>query len=477
MIHDNKPLFDSVTALSGEFSREWTPVTLSGPWTETLGWTLEELFKTPFYQLIHPADLQYSISRGAAKEDLSVFQSFENRVRCRDGSYKNILWHYLKLPGAAHSLVFARDITKVKMERYLAEKSQEVATVGGWYLDFASNQVFWSHQTYLLFGVDPQTFTPTVENSFSFFDPEDIKYLEEHYSALASDPQNAERDTGITKANGDRGSLRLTIRVAKSNGILQGLYGTVQDISAEKEIKNRLIQSKEHAERVTRIKSDFLANISHEIRTPMNAIAGMVDLLSESPLNEEQRKYAEILSRASGNLLNILNDVLDLAKLEANKLTFEKIPFSIKDVIERSSDLIKGKLQNKNITLTTEISDTAPMITIGDPSRLQQVLNNLLGNAIKFTDQGGITVRAYSNDRQFISFEVSDTGIGIAAESLPHLFHRFFQVDSSISRRFGGTGLGLSICKELVERMGGQIEAQSIEGKGTTIRFTLPYPT
>ena len=291
------------------------------------------------------------------------------------------------------------------------------------------------------------------------------------------DPQDAERDTGVTKANGERGNLRLTIRISKSDGALIGLYGTVQDISVEKEIRDNLIQAKEDAELATRIKSDFLANISHEIRTPMNAIVGMVELLNETPLTEEQRQYSEVLSRASESLLNILNDVLDLAKLEANKLTFEKVPFSIREVIERSSDLIKNKIDTKNISLKVDISEATPLVILGDPSRLQQVFNNLLANAIKFTNKGSITIRAFSNNLQFISFEIIDTGIGIPADSLPHLFHRFFQVDSSISRRYGGTGLGLSICKELIERMGGMIEAESIEGQGTTIRFTLPYST
>jgi PAS domain S-box-containing protein len=475
MIHNDQPLFNSESTMSGEFSRDWTPLTLTGQWSETLGWTLEELLKTPFYNLIHPADLEYSVTRGATNSDLSSFQSFENRVRCKDGSYKNILWHYLRIPGSVNSLIFARDITKLKIERYLAEKSQKVARVGSWCLDFNSNQVFWSQETYVLFGVDPKTFTPTVENAFSFFDPEDLAFLHQHYSSLADNPQNAERDTGITKANGERGNLRLTIRITKNDQTLVGLYGTVQDISAEKEIKDHLIQAKNDAERATRIKSDFLANISHEIRTPMNSIVGMVDLLNETPLNEEQRQYSEVLSRASVNLLNILNDVLDLAKLEANKLTFEKVPFSVRDVIDRCAHLVKNKLENKNVLLNINISDTAPLVVLGDPSRLQQVFNNLLGNAIKFTDKGSITIRTFSSNRQFISFEIIDTGIGIPASSLPHLFHRFFQVDSSISRRYGGTGLGLSICKELIERMGGQIEAESIEGQGTTIRFTLPY--
>lgn len=475
MIHDNLPLFNSESSLSGEFSREWNALSLKGPWTETVGWSLEELLQTPFYKYIHPQDLQYSIAKGAEKEDLSNFQSFENRFRCEDGSYKDILWHYLRHPDANKYLIFARDITKLKIERYLAQKSQQVARVGSWHLDFKSCQVFWSQETYALFGVDPKKFIPTVENAFSFFDPEDLAYLQNHYSSLSTNPENAERDVGVTKGNGEHANLRLTIRVAKSEGVLKGLYGTVQDITAEIDTKVRLIQAKEEAERATRIKSDFLANISHEIRTPMNAIVGMVDLLNETPLNEEQRKFSDVLARASGNLLNILNDVLDLAKLEANKLTFENIPFSIREVIDRCSNLVKTKLENKNITLNVTISDSAPTIILGDPSRVQQVLNNLLGNAIKFTDKGSITIRVFSVSRQFISFEVTDTGIGIAAKSLPLLFHRFFQVDSSISRRYGGTGLGLSICKELIEKMGGEIKAESIEGQGTTIRFTLPY--
>lgn len=475
MTNDKEPLFDSKDELGGEFSREWKAISLSGPWDEVLGWSLDELLQTPFYKIIHPDDLRAAIDGSIDHHEKSHFKSVENRIRCKNGSYKNIWWHFYIDVDSKRIFVTAQDITNLKLEKFLAQRSQQVAHIGSWFLNYSDLQIYWTAETYELFGVHPNNFTPNIENVFSFYNPEDTEFLKEHYSALAKDGQNVDRDVKIRKPNGESVLLRLTVRVLRDNGKVAGLYGTVQDISVEKEINRRLVQAKEEAELATRIKSDFLANISHEIRTPMNSIIGMAELLGETSLDEEQRQYSDVLSRASGNLLRILNDVLDLAKLEANQLKFENIAFNIHEIIHGCAELVKHQLEEKNLELEIAIAASAPAIMYGDPSRIQQVLNNLLANAIKFTDQGKIVIRAFKSDQpRLITFEVIDSGIGIPAASLPHLFRRFYQVDSSTSRKYTGTGLGLSICKELIEKMGGQIEVKSTEGQGSTFRFTLP---
>ncbi|MDG0817781.1 PAS domain-containing sensor histidine kinase [Bdellovibrio svalbardensis] len=475
MIADQQPLFDSNIEMSGEFGRDWTPVSLNGPWSEVFGWSLEELLQTPFYKLIHAEDLQKTVELGAYTFTTPHPISIENRIRCKNGHYREILWDIFVTPGTDKVLVYIRDITKLKVERFLAQKSQQVAHIGSWSLDYSDLQVCWTEETYRIFGVHPDTFTPDFKNVFSFYSPEDVEELRLYYNTLPESARESDREIQIFKPNGETAFIRLTARVLKNNGVNVYLFGTVQDISAEREVKRRLVQAKEEAELASKIKTDFLANISHEIRTPMNSIIGMVDILSETSLTEEQRQYADVLSRASENLLRILNDVLDLAKLEANQLRFENIAFNVHDVIYRSVELVKHRIENKKLNLEVNIEPSVNTIIYGDPARIEQVFNNLLANAVKFTEQGTIQIHAHkSNQPQFIAFKVIDTGIGIPPESIPHLFRRFYQVDSSISRRYGGTGLGLSICKEIIERMGGKIEVNSVEGQGSSFNVLIP---
>lgn len=230
-------------------------------------------------------------------------------------------------------------------------------------------------------------------------------------------------------------------------------------------------------ERASRTKSEFLANMSHEIRTPLNVIIGMADLLEDAPLQEHQRHYLEISRKAGDNLLNIINDILDISKIESGLITLEKCALDLPEIVTEVFEMFSSKAQAKNVQLKLVIAEEVKNIYLGDPTRTRQILSNLVSNALKFTEKGFIEIRVRpSSDTSLpgnILFEVQDTGIGIEPHVVPSLFKPFTQADTTITRKFGGTGLGLSICKRLTEMMNGSISVESSPGVGSTFRFTL----
>ena len=232
-------------------------------------------------------------------------------------------------------------------------------------------------------------------------------------------------------------------------------------------------------ERATRAKSDFLAAMSHEIRTPMNAIIGMADLLSQTSLTSDQRKYVEVFQRAGENLLNLINDILDLSKVESGKVDLESVEFDLASVVSKATEIIHIRAMTKGLTVRYKIAPGVPTGLVGDPGRVQQVLINLLGNSMKFTEKGGLEVTVEqdpeSNQLGRLRFAVSDTGIGIPAEKLDLIFESFTQADSSTTRKYGGTGLGLSISRQLVALMQGRIWVTSQVGTGSTFYFTAAF--
>ena len=243
------------------------------------------------------------------------------------------------------------------------------------------------------------------------------------------------------------------------------------------ESKNQMQQSAKRADDANRAKSSFLALMSHEIRTPMTGIFGMIDFLRETNLTEEQKEFVVTIRDCSKTLLNTLNDILDFSKIESGKLAISKVNFDLHGVMNNSGRVLREIAGNKGLELLVEIDGTVPRFMYGDPHRMQQVIMNLLNNAVKFTERGTVELRAFymETEQPRLHVEVRDTGIGISKESMAKLFGAFSQADDSIARKYGGSGLGLSIAKNLIKLMGGRIDVMSEEGKGSTFWFELPY--
>jgi PAS domain S-box-containing protein len=263
-----------------------------------------------------------------------------------------------------------------------------------------------------------------------------------------------------------------------AKGELRGFSKVTRDATELKKATDALVAARQRAEGANRAKSDFLAAMSHEIRTPMNAILGMSDLLKETDLNDLQREYVDRCRRAGASLLALINDILDLSKIESGRFELEHVPFDLEDLVERTTEIIAPRAHLKGVGLLARFAPESPRNLIGDPTRLQQILINLLGNALKFTEQGEIvlTVAPGGGNPGHVEFEVADTGIGISGDKLEMIFEDFTQAESSTTRRFGGTGLGLGIARRLVQRMGGSLTVNSTAGKGSTFRFDAVFP-
>lgn len=358
--------------------------------------------------------------------------------------------------------------------------TQETAGIGFWSYDLKEESV-WSDYMYTIFGLPlkPEEEGIEFETWTSLIHPDDqgLTYQMINKSLLIGEIRHQFR---IIRECGEIRKINMiTKKQTNSSGEFICLFGVCQDITEDLNAREALVEAKEVAENAARVKQEFLANMSHEIRTPMNAILGFSDIVLHSSLNVEQKKYMQIIFESAQTLLVVINDILDFSKIEAGKLTIEKIHFRMDMLLAMQQKLFSVKVEESNIQLIFDTDPTLPAVLIGDRVRISQILNNLIGNAIKFTEKGEVRVTTSVVDQELnyytLEIEVKDTGTGIAQNKLEAIFNSFEQENDSTNRQYGGTGLGLTIVKKIIEMMGGEIwvESQEKQGSAFTIRLQL----
>ena len=376
-----------------------------------------------------------------------------------------------------------RDITDRKVveetlrqsQQHLAEIKQ-MARLGSWQLSYAQNRLIWSEQTFRIFGVKPQGFAATYEAFLETVHPEDRAVVDE---AFACSVRNGQNDYEIEHRiiRQDTGEVRYVHEKCKherdADGELVCSVGMVQDITERKAIEQALHSASQAAEAANRAKSLFLAKVSHEIRTPLTAIVGYGEMLEDAGLSPEHRKYLAAINNASHTLSSLINDILDLSKIDSGELLIKQEDIRLRSFIGKLADLQKEQIANKGLALDVSIGADVPDSLVGDPLRIQQILLNLLGNAVKFTENGSITLCAAPISTDHLRLEVIDTGIGIAADEIDGIFDPFNQARDG--RSIDGTGLGLAINRSLIRLLGGEIfQVESEPGKGSRFGFQIP---
>ncbi|MBH0199661.1 MAG: PAS domain S-box protein [Nitrospira sp.] len=374
-----------------------------------------------------------------------------------------------------------------KAEQALRTSEGRLATtvkgtnIGIWDWDLTSNGVYLSPEWKRQLGYEDHELVNSFEEWRRLLHPED---QDRAWGAienfLLTRPTQFELEHRLRHKDGSyRWILARGTAVRSEADVPTRIVGINIDVTDRRESEEALRHAKEAAEAATQAKSQFLANMSHEIRTPMNGVLGLAELLLQCTLGEKERRLTESIHRSGTALLAIINDILDFSKIEAGKLRLETIPFEVRRTIQETVDLSGPDAQKKQLKLSLHIDDGVPDFLLGDPMRLRQILVNLVGNAVKFTEHGfievSVTLESLKEEECGLMVTVRDTGIGLSPEVETHIFDAFSQADSSTTRRYGGTGLGLAIVKQLVTLMGGQIDHQSRLGEGSTFRFTAYF--
>jgi PAS domain S-box-containing protein len=469
----------------------------------TLGYTQAEIIgkTTADLNLFTDADEQKRVGRILAEH--GAIRDFELQVRCKDGTIRTGLFsgEIINIQGTHFFLTVMVDITAKKAAeeelQHLAARLSLATRAGGigvWDYDIVNNILLWDEQMMLLYGVKKEEFGGAYEAWRKGLHPDDLTRGDDEIAMAIRGDKEFDTEFRVVWPDGSIHTIRANAIVQRdTTGKALRMIGTNWDISRQKESEEFLRQMNDYleesnagaaelamqAEKANAAKSDFLATMSHEIRTPMNGVIGMTGLLLDTPLTDKQRHYVEIAKSSGESLLALINDILDFSKIEAGKLDFEQIGFDLQETMNSCAMGFEYISRTKGLTLLWTINPDVPVRLVGDATRLRQILTNLIGNAIKFTEKGsvvvGCTLEADQQDGCVVRFSVQDSGVGIAKDKQHLLFRHFAQADASMTRKYGGTGLGLAICKRLAEMMGGSIGFESTPGVGSTFWFILHF--
>ncbi len=385
-------------------------------------------------------------------------------------------------------MITAQDVSEILAALERSKRSEQrfdiAAKIGGvhvWEMDYRRRELhkFGAEDTFF---EEPNTFEGLSEDIYGGIHPDDVEGVKAAWAAHEADP-NIPYGVEYRVRRGDGKEVwafSTSELILDERGSPSRLVGAMQNITARKQAEAAIVKARDEAEAANRAKSEFLANMSHEIRTPMNGVMGMNALLMRTALSPEQRKYADAVRVSADCLLGIINDILDISKLEAGKVELETIDFTLSSVVEDVVELLSPRAAEKGLEVAADLDDGARIGFRGDPSRLRQVVLNLLSNAIKFTEDGYVAVEVRSRPAGPVAtrlrLEVLDTGVGVPAEAKSRLFEKFQQADGSITRKFGGTGLGLSICRQLTQLMGGEIGVRDRPGGGSVFWVEVELP-
>jgi PAS domain S-box-containing protein len=456
------------------------------------------------HRLVHPDDRD-----GHSEACLKGFRekadfATDFRLMLLDGTIKHLhaIWHPVldKTGEVVEYVGTAADVTERKhaeealrrSEAYLAE-AQSLSHTGSFGWKPSTGEVLWSGEIFRIFQYGSTT-KPTVELLLQRLHPEDRALAQQTIERASQEGKDFEHEYRLLMPDGSVKYIHVVARASRDESGSVEFVGAVMDVTEQHQarlvLEEDIVRQKrvEVAEAANRAKDEFLANVSHEIRTPMNAILGMTELVLDTPLTEDQRQCLTTVKSGADSLLSIINDLLDFSKIEAGKLKLDRADFSLRTVLGDTLRALAIRAHKKGLELVSHVQPDVPDALIGDAARLRQVLLNLVGNAIKFTDQGEVVVRvevaadAVPDGEVALHVTVSDTGIGISQEEQETIFNAFEQEDTSTTRKYGGTGLGLTIAARLVALMGGAINVKSEPGRGSTFAFTArfgrqPHPT
>ncbi|MCC5897019.1 MAG: PAS domain-containing protein [Phormidium sp. BM_Day4_Bin.17] len=474
-------------------------VTFNGNWGTMLGYEKHEISNNfhEWESRVHPQDLEgaYADIKRHLQGESNVYQN-EHRLRCKDGSYKWILakgrvvqWdeagNPLRFIGT-HNDIDARkqaELTLITLNQQF-KKAQEVANLGYWSFDLASEKITWSEEVFKIFGITPDQGEPTYAEHLKQYHPEDLPQVLEHIeAAYRGIPQ--QYDFRLVHPTGKIRYATSHVEVEVRNGKTIRLFGTVMNITKRKQNEAIIQQALSAADAANRAKSQFLANMSHELRTPLNAILGFTDMMSHDPeIPREQQEYLKIIHQSGEHLLQIINDILEISKIEAGKVDLNPAPFNLAQLLQSLEYLFRKKIDQKGINFTIISDPGLPKFIKTDELKLRQTLINLINNAIKFTPKGEVIVQIRPKDLQgqtspdsssgsfSIEFTIADTGPGIAPEELSKLFEAFSQTETGKASK-QGTGLGLAISRKFIQMMGGDIHVSSTLGVGTVFTFDI----